>query len=257
MQLCKTALVRSFFIMCAFAAAPLYAQSVPTDHPALYSYVSQWAVPRAQWGDMAKFETGDRPILDKLVADGTLVGYGAYSNLIHQEGEPTHGDWLTATSEGNLLKALEALYAHPGSTNAPVQANSKHWDQVFQQDLYGGKPATLTGGYLAWSQWVVKPGQMQAYKNFQKRTFVPVFDKLVAEGVLTAYGTMTEDYHTQKLGTVYDYLLVADAAAIDKVNKALDDLLMSNPTISEAFQALTERDGHRDYLTHVSFSVSK
>ena len=28
-------------------------------------------------------------MMDKLIADGTLTGYGAFTNLIHQEGEPT------------------------------------------------------------------------------------------------------------------------------------------------------------------------
>ena len=45
---------------------------------------------------MAKLDEQDKPLLDKLVADGTLIGYGAYYNLIHQEGEPTHGSWFTA-----------------------------------------------------------------------------------------------------------------------------------------------------------------
>ena len=35
---------------------------------------------------MTKADELDRPVLDKLVADGTLVGYGAYTNIIHQGG---------------------------------------------------------------------------------------------------------------------------------------------------------------------------
>jgi hypothetical protein len=68
------------------------------------------AVPRAQWADGEARRAG-LTLLDKLVGDGTLTGYGAYSNLIHQEGEPTHGTWFTATSEGKLLKALGSRLA--------------------------------------------------------------------------------------------------------------------------------------------------
>jgi hypothetical protein len=37
---------------------------------------------------MVKLDEQDKPLLDKLLADGTLVGYGAYTNLIHQEANP-------------------------------------------------------------------------------------------------------------------------------------------------------------------------
>lgn len=224
--------------------------------PAVYTYVAEWDVPRAQWGDMTKLDEDDRPVLDKLMAEGTIINYGAYTNLIHQEGQPTHGSWFTATSEGNLLKALEVIYAHPGSVSAPVQGASKHWDQILTGDVYNGKPGNSTG-YLTWSRWVVKPGEMHAFNEVTKTMFVPVLDKLVADGTITSYGMLTEDYHQEKLGTVYQYFTVPDAASLDKVNKAFEDAFGNNPTISDAFRALTERDGHQDFLTRLRFMVSK
>jgi hypothetical protein len=102
----------------------------------VYTYIAEWNVPRAQWADMVKVDEQDRPLLDKLVADGTLTAYGAFTNLIHQEGAPTHGSWFTATSEGNLMKALEAIYTQPGCTTAPVEAASKHWDYIVVSRIY-------------------------------------------------------------------------------------------------------------------------
>jgi hypothetical protein len=142
-----------FVILClALTVGSLQAQTATPAKAPIYIYVSEWAVPRAQWSDIEKVDNLDKPLLDKDIADGTLVGYGAYSNLIHQEGEPTHGSWLSATSEGNLLKALEAFYAHPGSTDAPVQGASKHWDQILTGEIYNSKPGASTG-YLTWSRW--------------------------------------------------------------------------------------------------------
>jgi hypothetical protein len=234
---------------------PLQAQMAAKSKPPVYTYVATWDVPRAQWGDMVKLDEQDKPLLDKLVADGTLVGYGAYTNLIHQEGEPTHGTWFTATSEGNLLKALEAIYAQPASVGAPVQGASKHWDQILTGDLYNAK-AGASAGYLTWSQWEVKPGQMHAYTELTKSVFVPILEKLLAEGTITSYGQLSEDYHTGKLGIVYDYLTVPDAASLDKANKAFEDAF-SSPAIGDAVRALTEREGHRDYLTRLRFMTSK
>jgi hypothetical protein len=224
--------------------------------PSVYTYVATWDVPRAQWPDIVKVDEDDRPVLDKLIADGTIINYGAYTNLIHQEGQPTHGTWFTATSEGNLLKALEVIYAHPGSVSAPVQGASKHWDQILTGDVYGGKGGS-SKGYLTWSRWVVKPGQMHAFNELTKAAFVPVLDKLVADGTITSYGMLTEDFHETKLGTVYQYFTVPDAASLDKANKAFDDAFGNNPAIGDAMQALTEREGHQDFLTLLRFMVSK
>ncbi len=240
----------------ALAVSPLLAQTAAPAKPPIYVYVSTWAVPRAQWGDMEKLDNLDKPLLDKAIADGTIVGYGAYTNLIHQEGEPTHGSWFTATSEGNLLKTLETFYAHPGSTDATVQGASKHWDQILTGDLYNGKPGS-SAGYLIWSKWVVKPGMMKAYADLTKKEVAPAMDKLVADGTVTSWGELTEDYHTDKLGTVYDYFTVPDTAALDKLNKVFDDLFGANSALAPAYGQLTEREGHRDYLTHLRFMTSK
>jgi hypothetical protein len=254
----RTLFVVGLLALClASAGGPLQAQMASPAKPPVYVYVSSWAVPRAQWGAMAKLDDLDRPVLDKLVADGTIIGYGSYVNLIHQEGEPTHGSWFSATSEGNLLKGLEALYAHPGSTDSPVEGESKHWDQILTGDVYNSKPGTSTGGYLTWSRWQVKPGQMHAFRELNQKVFVPVLEKLLAEGSITSYGELHEDYHQDKLGMVFDYFTVADTTALDKANKAFDDAFEGNPTLLDAFRSMTESDGHRDFLTRLRYMVSK
>ncbi len=239
--------------LCCCLSVPLLAQSAK---PPVYTYVAQWAAPRAQWGDITKLEEQDRAVLDKLVADGTLIGYGAYSNLIHQEGEPTHGSWFSANSEGGLLKALEAVYAQPNLVGSPVQAASKHWDQILTGEVYNSKPGS-SAGYLTWSRWQLKPGAMRSYQELSKKVFVPVLEKLLSEGTITSYGQLTEDYHTGQLGVIYEYFTVPDAAAMDKANKALEDVFNNNPSLGDAVRGLTERDGHRDFLTRLQFMVNK
>ncbi len=246
-------------ILCLASAvvAQSQAPAAAKTKPPVYTYVAQWDVPRAQWGDIVKLDEQDRPILDKLVADGTLIGYGAYTNLIHQEGEPTHGTWFSATSEGNLLKALEAIYAQPGLVTAPVQGASKHWDLILTGESYNAKPGTSKDGYLTWSRWEVKPGAMRGYTELTKKVFVPVLEKLMAEGTISSYGQLSEDYHQGKLGVVFEYFTVPDAASLDKANKALEDLFNSNPTLGDAIRGMTEREGHRDFLTRLRFMVNK
>jgi hypothetical protein len=244
--------------MCAFVGSvPSLAPGGDQGKPPVYTYIAEWDVPRAQWAEMTKLDDQDRSVMDQLVAEGTLTGYGAFTNLIHQEGEPTHGTWFTATSEGNLLKALEALYARPGLTTAPVQGASKHWDYILVSRVYNQHPGKSEAGYLAGDQWVVKPGQMQAYNDLIKHELVPLYEKLLADGVITSYAVNTEDFHTGKLGQVIEYFTTADAASFDKASKAVDEAFEKNPALIGALQSMVDREGHRDFLTRLRYMNSK
>lgn len=236
---------------------PSQAQNGDQMKPPVYSYISEWAVPRAQWAEMVKLDDQDRALMDKLVADGTLTGYGEFTNLIHQEGEPTHGTWFSATSEGNLLKALEAVYAQPGSTTAPVQGESKHWDYMVVSRMYNQRSGKSENGYLAGDQWDVKQGEMRAYNDLMKTALVPVCEKLLSDGVLSSYGIETEDVHTQKIGRVTFYFTTADASGFDKASKAFDEALDKNPAFGDAFRSMVDRDGHRDFLDRLRYMNNK
>jgi hypothetical protein len=244
-------------LLVSAVGVPLRAQSEERGKPPVYTYISEWAVPRAQWADMVKLDEQDRPLMDKLVADGLLTGYGAYTNLIHQEGEPTHGTWFSATSEGNLMKALEAVYAQPGSTTAPVEAASKHWDYIVVSRIYNQRSGKSEGGYLAGDQWDVKVGEMREYNELIKSAIVPVYEKLLADGAVTSYGMDTEDFHTQKLGRVTFYFTTPDASGLDKVDKAFDEAFEKNPAFGAAFRSMVEREGHRDFLTRLRYMSNR
>lgn len=247
----------SVLFFAAAAVTQLQGQAGDQGKPPIYTYVSEWAVPRAQWADMAKVDQEDRSLMDKLVANGTLTGYGAFTNLIHQEGEPTHGTWFTATSEGNILKALEAVYANPGSTTAPVEGASKHWDYFLVGRIYNQRSGKSEGGYLSGDDWDVKPGQMRAYTDLLKSSVVPVFERLMADGAVTSYGMDTEDFHTGKIGRVTFYFTAPDTAGFDKASKAFDEAFEKNPSIGPALNSMVERDGHRDFLDRVTYMNNK
>ena len=44
--------------------------------PTLYTYVADWNIPREKWADMEKSYAPTEKLLDKAIADGTIVGYG-------------------------------------------------------------------------------------------------------------------------------------------------------------------------------------
>ena len=61
--------------MMAASAAPACAQDELKEKPPMYSYVAFWNIPRAQWADMEKSNAADQKILEKALADGTIVGF--------------------------------------------------------------------------------------------------------------------------------------------------------------------------------------
>ena len=68
------------------------------EKPPVYTYVAQWEVARSDWPAFEKYDAAQKPVFDKLVADGTLVGYGFFKMAAHTEGSPNHGSWWTASS---------------------------------------------------------------------------------------------------------------------------------------------------------------
>ena len=79
------------------------------EKPTLYTYVADWNIPREKWGDMEKSYAGTQKMLDKAVADGTIVGYGSDVTLVHQGDGVTHDDWWSAMSLAGVLYVLDQL----------------------------------------------------------------------------------------------------------------------------------------------------
>lgn len=238
------------------AGIPLWAQGGSSNQAPMYIYLSDWGVPRAQWADMAKRAKEDAVLEDKLVAAGTITGYGHFVNLIHTEGGPTHGEWLTTTSEGNVLKALSPFYNSPSATS-PVLADSRHSDHFLISRLHGSRSGTFDGAYMAGSEWRLKPGQMHAFEAIVKARVVPIFKKGLQDGTVIFYTVDTEDYHTDAPGMVEFVFAVTNTDALDKVNAAFEASFDKDTEIGPALDALTQRKSHRDFLDLITHMVIK
>src|SRR5947207_10472462 len=97
-------IVGALAVAALIGAAPARAQE--QTH---YTYVSFWAVPRAQWNDFEKAQAQTYSVLERLVTDGTLVEWGSGAALVHAEDGYTHSDWFVSTSQAGITKTLESL----------------------------------------------------------------------------------------------------------------------------------------------------
>ena len=238
------------------AGQPAWAQAGGTEKPPMYTYVSTWAVPRAMWSDYEKTRAEDDEAMSKAVADGTLISFGSYSVLNHQEGQATHGSWFSASSMANLVKALEGLRSAPDAA-APVLAASKHWDYVLESRDYSAHSGTFKNGYLRVGMWGYRAGASDPDGKIMKATMVAMLEKLLAGGALHSYQIDLEIVHSSDPGTFNVAIIANGADGIDKFNAALDDIEKTNPAGMAGFGSLLDPHGHRDFLAHVDMMTHK
>lgn len=255
-RIAGSTLVLCALAMVAFGATTARAQSANDEKAPLYTYVSEWAVPRAMWADYLKGEAGEANSMNKLVADGTIVSYGSFSVLNHQEGRATHGSWFSAHSMASLMKVLEGLRAAPDATG-PVFSGSKHWDYILESHDYNLHSGTFTNGYLRVGHWRFKAGSNDPGSKIMKATMVATLEKLFADGALHSYQIDEETIHSEDPGA-FDMVIVANGAeGLDKFNAAVEGLEKNNPVGLAAYESLLSTEGHRDTLAHVDSMTVK
>lgn len=243
MLVCAAALI-------SLGAMPSQAQDNTQEKPVLYTYVAQWATPRAQWPDMEKQQANGKELMEKLMADGTIVSYGAFRTMVHTEAGSTHGSWFSATSMANLLKADSLITASSAGTGPALDA-SKHWDLILSSTQYNGHSGTFENSYLRVGTWTVKPEGGQAVTTFLKDMMVPMLEKLLADGAIHNYQIDEESVHTSNPGNINVAIITNGAEGLDKFNAAVDAMEKSNGLATAAFGQAVDEAGHRDLLALV------
>jgi hypothetical protein len=256
-------LVLAALVLLACTAGPVAAkgptsagQAAAAEKTPVYTYVSEWTVPRAMWADYKKEDEADVDAMKKGVADGTLISFGTFTVLNHQEGEPTHGSWFSATSMANLMKFLEGLRTAPGAT-APVLAASKHWDYILSSTIHNGHSGTFTNGYLRVARWPAKAGGNDPDGKIIKATMVAILEKLFADGALHSYTIDQETIHSEDPGTTFVVLVANGAEGLDKFNALIAEMFKDNPAQAAAYGTLVDAHGHRDTLARVNTMTNK
>jgi hypothetical protein len=253
-KVCSIVAVVGALAMWAVSATPARAQmSDAKEKPPMYSYVALWNIPRAQWAEMDKSEAVDQKILDKAVTNGTIVGYGFDTNLVHQPDGPSHDDWWSAMSMAGLLNVLDQFYKS-GTPTSPVLASAtKHWDAIYVSRHYNWHSGSMKDGYSHGASYKLKPdAPSDALETLSKNLFVPLLEKLLADGAILEYEVDTEAIHTEDPNTFYIFYLTPNADGLDKVNTALRDTMKANQLAGPAFDSMVDFTPHRDFLVRTS-----
>jgi len=240
--------------MSAVWASPARAQmSEVKGKPPMYSYVGFWNIPRAQWADMAKANVADQQVLDKAIANGTIVGYGDDTNLVHQAEGATHDGWWSAMSLAGVLNVLDQFYKSGSATTPVLESATKHWDGLYVSRHYNWLSGSWKGLYTHGSSYKLKPDAPDdAVEKLSKNLIVPLMEKLLADGTIHEYEVDTEAIHTEAPGTFWIFYIAANAEGLDKANAALREYLKANPLGGPAFGSMVDFTPHRDYLARTN-----
>ena len=223
------------------------------EKPALYTYVADWNIPRAQWADMEKGYAPTQKILDKAIADGTVVGYGTDVTLVHQADGTTHDDWWSAMSLAGVLNVLDQFNKAGDSSSSVLASATNHFDNVYVSRYYNWHPGSWKDGYTYTAAYRLKPGApYDAVETLSKNLIAPLLEKLVADGTLHEYEVDTQEVHTEAPGSFLIVYLAATAGGLDKVNAALGEALKANPLGGPAFESMVDINAHRDDLVRAN-----
>lgn len=177
----------------------------------------------------------DKPVMDKLMADGTIAGWGVGMPWAHTNGSWNLVFWVDApdwASHGKVDQAFEAAEkARSTDENKKIEQEfhastvaDAHRDLVYRQvaGKMGKAPANPDGkGYLWLANWTAKPGKEDDLTSFLSDIYPGVFDKLVADGVIGGYGILVPIVHVAGAPTHLSWYWVDTLGGIDKVQAAL------------------------------------
>lgn len=239
-----------------FAATTLSAQQ----YKSLVS-VATFKVPPAKEGAFVEKGKAFVPVLDKLMASGSVLSYGIDTDILHVPGETNIAFWVVVPNyealdkENNAIE--EFIMANPGMMQdlmAMTDPAAHHdlivrtWEESHKSVPPGSKPI---GDF---DEVRVKPGRMQEFMELFRKYDKPVYEKLVADGVIYAYELDTEAVHTMEPGLTWTIVSMPNLAAKDKVNAAFAEAEKKIPEaernmIEKLYVDMVVPGSHRDSLS--------
>ncbi len=226
-------------------ALPVLAQEAP-----VYTYLAHWNVPRAQWAEFIEFgEENAFPVLERMLADGTIVAWGSTVAVVHEQGGTTHEVYWAASSIAGIERAREELTKLPWSS---VLSGAKHHDHLLQSLIHRGSTTDTTTGSLYVNIAKVRPGRGQAWRAVWEKYFKPTYDELLDNGTILAYEVSIQYVHTEDPRYRYVWYIAPSADAVDKVHEAYTAVFEKEaPAIFAALSAVAIRSEHRDVFRRV------
>ncbi len=267
----------TILLLCCAAAGQ---QAQPSPQPLTF-YYDYSVVPGKEEELMNLISTVGAPVRDKLMADGVILAWGMETPVLRYPGGTTHLIWFSVANwDGveKVLNGMEAQLARLAAEEAkpneaprarrpqPAKTTAERSREVFDgsktrdwltRDLlanYGPPPAAGVLPFTRYNFVKVKPGKGADYRRAWEKYNKPVYDKLIADGVVLAYGLAVEEVKTDGEFTHFVWVATANMGAADRIGPAFtaDRNRRSEEernAVVETFASLTEPDKARSMVT--------
>ncbi len=241
------------FVLAVMLVPAALPQMEPT--PMVYTFVSQFQVPRAIWAAYSEdTEKTVVPIVEKLTADGTILSWSTFEQVVHTPEGYTHGAAWSSTSISGLMKVLDEV-RKAGPRPGQIAA-TKHEDLLMQTSMYrmgNGTPAYLR--VVCSNAKGDKPGD---YTATLKKLLVPTFEEQVKKGVATYYGFDEQYVNTSAPSTRCVVITYPNAEGMDKWATAINTTMSKWSAAERAeFAGSTVPDSRRDIMARITHSGHK
>ena len=263
----------TLLLLCSAAVAQ---QPAPTPGPLTF-YYDYSVFPGKEAELMTLISTVGAPVRDKLMAEGVVMAWGVETPVLRYPGGTTHLIWFTVANWAGVEKVLNGMEARLAKLAAdeaaaarrggrPAMTTAERSRAVFDgnktrdwltRDIVVNLGPNPKAGVLPFTRYnfvKVKPGKGADYRRTWEKYNKPVFDKLVADGVVLAFGLAAEEVKTDGNWTHFVWIATATMADADKIGSAFaaDRARRSEKDrneITEAFLEVTEPDKARSIVT--------
>jgi hypothetical protein len=223
--------------------------------PIVYTYVSQFQIPRANWAQYSEdTEKTFVPVAEKLISDGTIVGWSTFEQVVHTPEGYTHGAAWSSNTIAGLMKVLDEVRKN-GPRPGQIAA-TKHEDYLMQSSMYHG--GSGTAAYLRVVCQMAKADKPGDYAAALKKYLVPTFDEQVKKGAATSYGLDEQYVNNTAPSTRCLVITYPNADGMDKWATAVNATLgkMSAAERNALFGS-TVADSRRDIMARITHSGHK
>jgi hypothetical protein len=241
------------FVLAVMLVPAALPQMEPT--PIVYTFVSQFQIPRANWAQYSEdAEKTIVPIMEKLAADGAILSWSTFEQVVHTPDGYTHGAAWSSTSISGLMKVLDEV-RKAGPRPGQIAA-TKHEDYLMQTTMYhagSGTPA-----YLRVVCSNAKADKPDGYTAMLKKLLVPTFEEQIKKGVATYYG-VDEQYVNNSAPSIRCVVITyPNADGMDKWAAAINTTMSKwSPAERAEFAGATVPDSRRDIMARVTHSGHK
>jgi hypothetical protein len=240
------------------------------DQPVVYTRVAQWQIARPNWPGYEKdLKKNMVPVMEKLLADGVIVEFGADRTSIHTPDGYTHSTWFSARSLASLEKALETLVESEAKLTPEERrkqdtdfSGTRHADLLLRSVAFRNRTVKTDKGYGTVSVQKMQPGKAQEYQELFDKYNKPILEQLYKDGAVSAYGVDVELVHTGDSSLRFFWQVVPDAEALDKVEAAFEAARQKRSpeerrAIGQAFAELRDGAAHRDSQSSIIYYSAK